>query len=77
LTDDGRPRYPRSALSDPRKQHKRLFCEHRPKRFPSERWLREHGPRGLVEQIRRSGGARHWARELGVPGRSPPWTSPV
>jgi len=52
-----------------------LFCEHRPKRFPSERWLREHGPRGLVEQIKRSGGARHWARELGVPGPQPArWT---
>lgn len=37
--------------------------------------LREHRPRGLVEQIRRSGGARRWARELGVAGPQPAkWT---
>jgi hypothetical protein len=52
-----------------------LYRQQRFKRFPSERWLREHGPRGLVEQIRQTGGARHWARELGVAGPQPArWT---
>ena len=51
------------------------FASTAPGASPSERWLREHGPRGLVEQIRRTGGARHWARELGVPGAQPArWT---
>jgi hypothetical protein len=32
-------------------------------------------PAGAVEQIRRSGGARRWTRELGVPGPQPAtWT---
>jgi hypothetical protein len=52
-----------------------LYREQRFKRFPSERWLREHGPRGLADQIKQTGGARRWARELGVPGPQPArWT---
>jgi hypothetical protein len=62
---------PQRSEADVRASLRALFREHRFKRFPFERWLREHGPRGLVEQIRRSGGARRWARELGVPGPQP------
>jgi hypothetical protein len=52
-----------------------LYRQQRFKRFPSERWLREHGPRALAEQIKQTGGARRWARELGVPGPQPArWT---
>jgi hypothetical protein len=52
-----------------------LYRQHRFKRFPSERWLREHGPPALAEQIKQTGGARRWARELGVPGPQPAkWT---
>jgi hypothetical protein len=66
---------PQCSEAEIRERLRALFREHRPRRFPSERWLREHGPRGLVEQIRRSGGARRWARELGVPGPQPAkWT---
>jgi len=66
---------PQRDQTDIRDSLRLLFREHRPRRFPSERWLREHGPRGLVEQIKRTGGARHWARELGVPGPQPArWT---
>jgi hypothetical protein len=66
---------PQPSEADTRESLRALFREHRPKRFPSERWLREHGPRGLAEQVKASGGARHWARELGVPGPQPArWT---
>jgi hypothetical protein len=42
---------------------------------PSERWLREHDPRGIVEQVKRTGGARHGRGELGVLGPQPAkWT---
>ncbi|MCA1680601.1 MAG: hypothetical protein LC777_17435 [Actinobacteria bacterium] len=66
---------PQHSQADVRERLRALYRQHRFKRFPSERWLRAHGPRGLVEQIKRSGGARHWARELGVPGPQPArWT---
>jgi hypothetical protein len=66
---------PQCSQVEIRERLRALFGEHRPKRFPFQRWLREHGPRGLAEQIKRTGGARHCARELGVPGPQPSkWT---
>jgi hypothetical protein len=62
---------PRRDEAEIRDSLRLLYREQRFKRFPSERWLREHGPRGLAQQIKHTGGARHWARELGVPGPQP------
>jgi hypothetical protein len=52
-----------------------LLREHRPQRFPSDRWLREHGPPGLAPAVTYTGGGQRWAGELGIPGPRPPrWT---
>lgn len=53
-----------------------LRREQRPRRFPSERWLREHGaPRTRRPPSSAAVGAQLWARELGVPGPRPArWT---
>ncbi|MCA1700115.1 MAG: hypothetical protein LC790_14905 [Actinobacteria bacterium] len=63
---------PQCSEAEIRERLRALFCEHRPKRFPSERWLREHGPRGLVEQIKRSGGARTGHASWASRARTPP-----
>ncbi|MDQ3676370.1 MAG: hypothetical protein M3401_06135 [Actinomycetota bacterium] len=44
-----------------------LLRAHRPARFPSRAWLRDHGPAGLADAVRRSGGTQRWASELGMP----------
>ena len=44
-----------------------LLREHRLTRFPPTRWLTRHGPRGLTEALKRTGGAAHWAAVLNVP----------
>jgi len=41
--------------------------EHLPPRFPSQAWLREHGPAGLASAVKSSGGAQRWANEFGMP----------
>jgi hypothetical protein len=66
---------PRRNEAEIRDRVRALYRQQRFKRFPSERWLREHGPRALAEQIKQTGGARHCACELGVPGPQPArWT---
>jgi hypothetical protein len=70
-------RRPGPQHNDPeiRESLRALFREHRPQRFPSDRWLREHGPPGLAAAVKRTGGGQRWARELGVPGPRPArWT---
>ena len=62
---------PQHSEAQIRERLRALFREHGPKRFPSERWLREHGPRGLVEQVKRSAGARHWRASWASRARSP------
>jgi hypothetical protein len=70
-----RNRGPRRNEAEIRARLRALYRQQRFKRFPSQRWLREHGPRALAEQIKQTGGARRWARELGVPGPQPArWT---
>jgi len=52
-----------------------LLREQRPRRFPSEAWLRQHGSAGLGSAVRSSGGTVRWARELGMaPARETRWS---
>lgn len=52
-----------------------LLREHRPSRFPSQAWLREHGPAGLSSAVKSSGGTQRWANEFGMPAtKQSRWT---
>jgi hypothetical protein len=44
-----------------------LMREHHPEHFPTMCWLRQHGPRGIPESVKRTGGVARWARELRMP----------
>ncbi len=52
-----------------------VLREHRPQRFPTNAWLRRHGPPGLAAAVKRTGGGVHWARVLHMPAPQPArWT---
>jgi len=52
-----------------------LLREHRPQRFPSGRWIEQHGPPGLAASVTRTGGGGHWAVLLNMPPPKPArWT---
>ena len=52
-----------------------LLREHRPERFPSRSWIARHGPRGLADGVRRTGGARRWAPAFGMRAGPSRWSA--
>lgn len=63
------------AEDEIRSELRALLREHRPERFPAPAWLAKHGPPGLADAVRRTGGASRWAYRLSMPPPKPArWT---
>ena len=69
------PRGRRRSDDEVRAELRALLRQHRPGRFPTQAWLREHGPAGLASAVSSSGGTQRWARELGMaPAKRVHWS---